>query len=194
MLPVMAQEIDDKALMVRYRHGEVAAFENLYARHKGPLYRYFLRQGLVAETAAELMQEVWMKIIRAKDRYEPTAKFTTYLYQLAHNCLIDLYRRSAHKMAQQISGDDIDVNLLPAAAGANPETDAIHGESAAQFRAALASLPDEQREAFILKQEAGLSLADIAAVTGVSTETAKSRLRYAFSKLRRLLAGDRCDA
>jgi len=194
MLPVMAQEIDDKALMVRYRHGEVAAFESLYARHKGPLYRYFLRQGLAAESAAELMQEVWMKIIKSKDRYEPTAKFTTYLYQLAHHCLVDRYRRSAHKIAQQISGDDLDVNLLPAAAGANPETDAIRGESAAQFRTALASLPDEQREAFILKQEAGLSLADIAAVTGVNAETAKSRLRYAFSKLRSLLAGDRCDA
>jgi len=194
MLPVMAQEVDDKALMVRYRQGEVAAFENLYARHKGPLYRYFLRQGIGTESAAELMQEVWMKIIRAKDRYEPTAKFTTYLYRLAHNCLIDQWRRTAHKMAQKISDDDIDVMQLPAAAAANPEANAIRGESAARFHAALASLPDEQREAFILKQEAGLSLADIATATGVNAETVKSRLRYAFSKLRRRLDGDGIDA
>ena len=135
-----------------------------------------------------------MKIIRAKDRYEPTAKFTTYLYRLAHNCLIDQMRRSAHKMAQKMSGDDIDVMQLPAAAAANPEVNAIRGETAARFRTALASLPDEQREAFILKQEAGLSLADIATVTGVNAETVKSRLRYAFGKLRRRLGGDGIDA
>lgn len=194
MLPVMATDPDDKALMVRYQQGEVAAFENLYARHKGPLYRYFLRQGIGTEPAADLTQEVWMKIITAKDRYEPSAKFTTYLYRLAHHCLVDQYRRSAQKMAQKISGDDIDVTQLPDSAGSGPEADALRGESAAQFRAALANLPDEQREAFILKQEAELSLADVAYVTGVSAETAKSRIRYAFDKLRQQLVRDRADA
>ncbi len=193
MLAVMAQEVDDQALMVGYRHGDAAAFEALYARHKGPVYRYFLRQGVGKESAAELMQEVWMKIIGAKDRYEPTAKFTTYLYRLAHHCLIDRSRRSAHKMAQKMSGDDFDVMQVPAAAASGPEASAIRGEAAAQFRTALASLPDEQREAFILKQEAGLSLADIATVTGVNGETVKSRLRYAFGKLRRHLGEDRTD-
>jgi len=190
MLPVMARESDDKALMVRYRDGEVAAFEALYTRHKGPLYRYFLRQGLGPEPAAELTQEVWMKIIRAKERYEPTAKFTTWLYRLAHNCLVDQYRRSAHKIAQHRADDDNAVTQLPAAPAGNPEATAMRDESVKQFRAALAKLPDEQREAFILKQEAGLSLADVAAITGVSAETAKSRLRYAFSKLRRQLDED----
>ena len=131
-----------------------------------------------------------MKIIRAKDRYEPTAKFTTYLYRLAHNCLVDQYRRSAHKIVQNSSGDDDAVTQLPASPMENPETSAIRDETAKQFRNALANLPDEQREAFILKQEAGLSLADVAAITGVSAETAKSRLRYAFSKLRRQLNED----
>lgn len=194
MLPGMARDLDDKTLMVRYRQGEVAAFEDLYTRHKGPLYRYFLRQGMSGESAAELAQEVWMKIIGAKDSYEPTAKFTTYLYRLAHNCCVDQLRRSAYKMTQKISGDDIDVTQLPDPAVADPEEEAIRGESSAKFRDALANLPTEQREAFILKQEAGLSLADVAAVTGVSAETAKSRLRYAFDKLRRQLAGDRDDA
>jgi len=191
MLPVMARESDDKALMVRYRQGEVAAFETLYARHKGPLYRYFLRQGLDRESSAELMQEVWMKIIGAKDRYEPTAKFTTYLYRLAHHCLIDRSRRSAHKMAQQTAGQDLDPADLPAGAAADPQTGAIRDEDAEKFRSAVARLPDEQREAFILKQEAGLSLDEIALVTGVNAQTAKSRLRYAFGKLRRQLAGSR---
>jgi RNA polymerase sigma-70 factor (ECF subfamily) len=189
MLPVMARESGDRALMVRYGQGEIAAFEALYARHKGPLYRYFLRQGLDSDSSSELMQEVWMKIIKAKDRYEPNAKFTTYLYRLAHNCLIDRFRRAAPGLAHKTAGADFDLTGLPAAEEANPEVAVIRGESAERLRAALANLPDEQREAFILKQESGLSLADVAYVTGVSTETAKSRLRYAFSKLRQQLAG-----
>ncbi len=133
MLPVMAREFSDKTLMARYQRGEVAAFEALYTRHKGPLYRYFLRQGFSSEASAELMQEVWMKIIRAKDRYKPTAKFTTYLYRLAHYCRVDQYRRSAHKMEQKTDGADIDVAELPAATTANPEADVIRDESAGNF-------------------------------------------------------------
>jgi len=191
MLPVMARESDDKTLMVRYRQGEVAAFETLYARHKGPLYRYFLRQGQDLESAAELMQEVWMKIIGAKDRYEPTAKFTTYLYRLAHHCLIDRSRRSANKMAQKTAGQEIDPADLPATNAADPQAGAMRDEAAEKFRSALANLPDVQREAFILRQEVGLSLAEIALVTGVNAHTAKSRLRYAFARLRKQLVRDR---
>jgi RNA polymerase sigma-70 factor, ECF subfamily len=194
MLADMATEPSDRELMTRYGQGEVTAFEVLYARHKGPLYRYFLRQGLDPDTAAELTQEVWMKIIGAKARYEPSAKFTTYLYCFAHNCLIDRYRRAATGLAHRTAGADFDLNALPAADTENPEATAIRDESAERFRAALVNLPDEQREAFILKQEAGLSLADVAYVTGVSTETAKSRLRYAFSKLRQQLTGHEDNA
>jgi RNA polymerase sigma-70 factor (ECF subfamily) len=190
----MARDSSDRVLMTRYRQGEVAAFEVLYARHKGPLYRYFLRQGLGTEASAEMMQEVWMKIISAKDRYEPTAKFTTYMYRLAHNCLVDRYRRSNPGLAHKTAGAEFDLTTLPAAEAAEPEVVAMRDESAEQFRAALANLPDEQREAFILKQEAELSLADVAYVTGVSAETAKSRLRYAFRKLRHQLAGHEDNA
>jgi len=194
MLPVMARESSDRELMTRYKQGEAVAFEMLYARHKGPLYRYFLRQGLGPDSSAELTQEVWMKIIGAKDRYEPSAKFTTYLYRLAHNCLIDRYRRAAAGLAYKTAGADFDLNELPAADTANPEAVVIRDESAERFRAALVNLPDEQREAFILKQEAELSLTDVAYVTGVSPETAKSRLRYAFRKLREQLAGHEDNA
>jgi RNA polymerase sigma-70 factor (ECF subfamily) len=186
----MVREIEDRTLMVRYRDGDVAAFETLYVRHKGSLYRFFLRHGMSTDAAAELMQEVWMKIIKARDGYEPTAKFTTYLYRLAHHCLIDRTRRSEHRMAQKTTETNVDVTGLPASARACPEADAIRDESVRRFREALTELPDEQREAFILKQEAGLSLADVAYVTGVSTETAKSRLRYAFDKLRQRLVRD----
>ena len=194
MLPVMARWSGDTKLMTRFMQGDAGAFETLYARHRAPLYRYFLRQGLDAETAAELAQDVWLKVIHAKDRYKPKAKFTTYLYRLAHNCLVDRFRRSATQLMHKTAGADFDLSTLAADPAENPEQNVIRHEAAERLRKALAELPDAQREAFILKQEAGLSLADVAEVTGVSTETAKSRLRYAYDKLRRRLAANGTSA
>jgi len=189
MLPVMAGELDDRDLMVRYCAGDVAAFETLYARHKGPLYRYYLRQGLDDATAAELFQEVWAKIIKARKRYRPTAKFSTYMYSVAHNCLIDHFRRCGRAVDVFDEGV-VTVQELPADDRDGPQARALSHERREQFHAALESLPDEQREAFVLREETGLGLADIAAVTHVSPETAKSRLRYAVRKLRSMLADE----
>lgn len=189
MLPVMAGELDDRDLMIGYRDGDVAAFETLYSRHKGPLYRYYLRQGLDPATAAELFQDVWAKIIKARDRYRPTASFSTYMYQIAHNCLIDHYRRSGRSVATVDEGA-VSLHELPGNDCDGPEAGATSLETIERFRAALAALPDEQREAFVLREETGLALADIASVTGVSAETAKSRLRYAVGKLRAMLADE----
>jgi len=187
MLPGMAGGIDDRVLMVRYRNGDVAAFETLYTHHKGPLYRYFLRQGQSRENASELFQEVWTKIIRAKDRYQPTAKFTTYMYQLAHNCLVDHLRKQSRKPQQAANLVEIDPDDVAADETDGPESGAHTLQTVERFRDALSALPDEQKEAFVMREEGGLSLNEIAAATGVSAETAKSRLRYAVNKLRIIL-------
>jgi len=189
MLPVMAGELDDRDLMSGYRDGDVAAFETLYTRHKGPLYRYYLRQGLNEAIAAELFQEVWTNIIKARERYRPTARFTTYMYQIAHNCLIDHYRRSGRSVATFDEGT-VAMAELPGSDCDGPESGATSLETRERIRAALAALPDEQREAFVLREETGLGLQDIAAATGVSAETAKSRLRYAVQKLKSMLADE----
>lgn len=84
----------DETLMLRYRDGEVAAFAPLYARHKGALYRYLLRQCGQPALAEELFQDVWLKLIAARAGYTVQARFATYLYRLAHNRLIDHYRAS----------------------------------------------------------------------------------------------------
>src|SRR5436190_18395294 len=83
----------DEDLMLAYRDGNAAAFDQLYRRHKGPLYRYLLRQCRDAAAAEELFQDVWMNLVRARAGYTVTARFSTYLYRLAHNRLIDHYRR-----------------------------------------------------------------------------------------------------
>ena len=176
----------DENLMLAYAAGDAAAFDALYARHKGGVYRYLLRQCRQSGVADELFQDVWMNLIRARASYAPTAKFTTWLYRLAHNRLIDHYRASAHLTL--VSADDeahVDaIAALPGVRGDEPQVRAENRELGERLRAAVAALPPAQREAFLLQQEGGLSLAEIAELTGVGTETVKSRLRYALAKLR----------
>ena len=172
--------------MLRYAAGEVAAFEVLYGRHKGGVFRYLLRHG-AGNASEELAQDVWASLIRVRIQYQPTAKFTTYLYRLAHNRLIDFYR--AEGRAEWVSRDADDgtddiVTALPGLRTAQPEVQVESNNIANRMRAAIASLPEAQREACLLQQEGGLSGAEIAEATSVPEETAKSRLRYAINKLR----------
>jgi RNA polymerase sigma-70 factor (ECF subfamily) len=175
----MAHAPDDRALMLRYRDGDVKAFETLYRRHKDPVYRYLLRLCRHRDTADDVFQEVWGKIIRARESYRPTAKFTTFLYRVAHNCFIDHVRRNKrHAGSAPLKVDD---HSDP---GETPEAATERTLARERLEAALLELPDEQRDAFLLHEEGGLSIDQIAAVTDCNRETAKSRLRYAMSKLR----------
>lgn len=178
--------------MLDYRGGDPVAFDVLYARYKGPLYRYLLHQCSVAAVAEELFQDVWMNLIRARDRYEPRAKFTTYLFSVAHNRLIDYYRRQAAGVPLSYD-DDPDEPLLervPASAQVEPDTQADLRAQAQRLLALIAELPEAQREALLLREEGALSVEEIALATGVNVETAKSRLRYAVAKLRRGMGVD----
>jgi RNA polymerase sigma-70 factor, ECF subfamily len=178
---------DDAELLLAYAAGEARAFEILYARHRAPLYRYLVRQCHDRELANDLFQEVWGKIIAQRSRYEARAKFQTFLYTVAYNCFIDHCRRRSvrPKLAEE---EDSELSV-PAPDSDSPDKGAERSELGAQLRSAIASLPAEQRDAFLLYEESGLSVEQIAAVTGVGAETAKSRLRYAVAKLRSALAG-----
>ena len=96
----MMGNLDDSALMLRYRDGDVAAFEALYRRHNDSLYRYLLRLSLNQATADDLFQETWGKIVKARQNYRPTAKFSTFLFRVAHNCFIDYVRRNKRHTAE----------------------------------------------------------------------------------------------
>ena len=175
----------DEELMLCYRDGDAGAFDVLYRRHRGGLYRYVVRLIANPGVADELFQDVWTNLIRARRTYTVSAKFTTYLYRLAHNRVIDYFR--AHAGAASVSLDDEDCPALPeppAARRDEPETALGVKRQAARLLELLAALPAVQREAFLLQQEGGLSVEEIADATGVSRETAKSRLRYALAKLR----------
>ncbi len=179
---------EDAQLMLAYAGGEMRAFENLYSRHRGALYRYLMRQARDTEIANDLFQEVWSRVIANRTRYEPRAKFRTFLFTLAHNCFIDHCRRMKSR-PHGVGIEDADAaDLLPADEDARPEAVLQRSESSARFRAALATLPQEQLDVYLLHEESELSLEEIARVTGVGAETAKSRLRYAVGKLKAAMA------
>lgn len=175
--------------MLGYRNGDVAAFELLYIRHKGALYRYLLRQCRVAAVAEELLQDVWLNLIHARERYEARAKFTTYLFRLAHNRLIDYYRRQSTGLPVSYTNEAL-LEEVPDAAQPAAETKLDLKRRAARLKELIAGLPEAQRETFLLREETGLSVEQIAEVTDVNPETAKSRLRYAVARLRAALGQD----
>jgi RNA polymerase sigma-70 factor (ECF subfamily) len=175
--------------MLAYAAGDASAFDRLYARHKGALYRYVLRHCASAGVADELFQDVWMNVIRARASYLPAARFGSWLFTLAHNRIVDHWRASGQATLVTLDDDDETVasSALVSPPHDEPDARASASEASARLRAALAALPPLQRDAFLLHQESGLSLAEIGHLTGVGVETVKSRVRYAVARLRAAL-------
>ncbi|HKB83723.1 MAG TPA: RNA polymerase sigma factor [Burkholderiales bacterium] len=181
---VTVEPVPDEQLMLRYRDGDAAAFEQLYGRHRGGVFRYVLRQVGLRSAAEEVFQEIWVNIVSSRARYRVEARFATFLYHVAHNCVVDYFRRKTPLHLISLDDDGDEVNQVAGPARDQPERAVAIRQSAAKLLNALALLPPEQREVFLLHEEGGLSLEEIATVTGTGRETAKSRLRYALAKLR----------
>lgn len=172
--------------MLEYRDGAIAAFETLYARHKGPLYRFVLRSVHERGKAEELHQDIWMRVIEARTRYQPQARFTTWLYTIAHHRLVDHWRRGGLRVVS-LDDEEAAIEEPQGNPGHNPARLAEARQGLARLLEAIHALPPAQREAFLLHEEAGLTVEEIAAATGTNAEAAKSRLRYALAKLRKAL-------
>lgn len=187
----MTDPRSDEALMLAYRDGQADAFDVLHGRWRGRLYRYLLHQCGGAAAAEEMYQDVWIKVIGARGHYEVTARFSTWLFRIAHNRLVDHWRRSGREIVEETAafddGDDAPPDPLAAASASpdeTPERRCERGQLAAELIAAIEALPAVQRDAFLMAEEGGMTLEEIAAATGTGRETVKSRLRYALAKLR----------
>ena len=183
----------DESLMLRYRDGDVRAFELLVTRHRKPLFNFILR--FVRDTAAaeDVTQETFLRLVKGADAYERQAKFTTWLYTIARNLCVDAARRGKHRKAASLDaplGDEDGaaslLDLVPDA-GAGVDRQAQSRELAIRLRQAIEALPDEQREIFLLREVADLQFNEIANVIGCPENTVKSRMRYALEKLREAL-------
>ncbi len=179
----------DEKLMLKYKKGDATAFETLYSRHKDALYRYFIRQCFNNVFADELFQDTWMSLINSREKYVAKAKFNTYLYHIAHNKLIDHYRRNKSGLPSSYSRDTSQADDIPMQTHEQPEQLACMLQKSEHVLKAIGLLPEAQREAFLMREESGLSLEEIAEITSVNKETIKSRLRYAVNQLRKTLAG-----
>lgn len=172
----------DESLMLAYQQGDSVAFEVLYGRHKNALFAFLYRSSGNAAVCEELAQEAWMSIIRALERYQTSAKFKTYLYQVAHNKLVDFWRSNNKRLYDvDIDGHDVSDTC------SSLENSHASAEARGRISMALLQLPSDQRDAILLREE-GFSQEQIAEIVGVGRETVKSRLRYASQQLRVLLA------
>lgn len=167
--------------MALYQKGSAQAFTVLFERHKGRLYHYLYRLLGDRAQADDLFQETFLRVVRHAQDYEPTAKFTTWLFTIARNQCMDLFRRK---------------KVRHAALGALREAAEAQGEGVAprelghRLAAVLAALAEEQREVFLMRELLDIPFKEIAQVTGVPESTVKSRMRYALEKLREGLGAE----
>jgi RNA polymerase sigma factor (sigma-70 family) len=185
----MPTTIPDEELMIRYREGDLRAFEELYGRHSVGLYRFVAWRSPRADWVDEVVQDSWANLHHARGRYRPDATFRTYLYQIARNRLIDLVRQQQPLLAAEMGTgtdgrDAFDVLADAARDVPTPEAALDEKQRHDRLHMALAGLPGEQKEAVVLQQFSGMSLDEIAVIVAAPVETVKSRLRYAMRRLR----------
>ena len=182
-------DASDEALMLAYAAGDAGSFEELYARHRGKLYRYLLRQLRDNALADELFQDVWQRVVAARAGWTNSSKsadagFATWLYTIAHHRLGDHWRSLKHRPAAPADADERTARV---ADPDTPERVLSEFEHRRQLQLALDDLPEEQREVLLLRLEQELTLEEIGEITGVGRETVKSRLRYARDKWRAVM-------
>ena len=189
MREVAATEETDEALLAQYARGDAQAFELLYRRHELRVWRYLERNTRNRASADELMQEVWFAVAREAGHYQPTARFSTWLFTIAHNRMIDLIRANRRHASLDELGYEADIVLEQLMTGPSegPVAAAVARDQATALTRAVEELPHDQREEFLLQAEGDLSVEDIAEIMKSSFETTKSRLRYARTKLRESL-------
>ncbi len=182
---LLTDETPDEMLMHAYVQGSNAAFDRLYARYRGPLYRVLLRLLPRRDLADEVFQDTWLRMVSHRESWRADVPFRAWLLRIARNRAIDTLRQTR----PETMGEAAEFWLESAVASdPGPEAAASGTQTAAQLEQALAALPGSQREAFLLRAELGLGHEEIGELTGVGTETAKSRLRYAYARLRELLS------
>jgi RNA polymerase sigma-70 factor (ECF subfamily) len=184
-------DLADEELMALYVRDEEAAFEVLVSRYKQPLFGFLYRYLGQVDKAEDVFQEVFYEVIRARKRYRPEAKFSSWIFRIARNRAVDRLRRDGFRDMESLNEQiefhehEGETRLDRVEDGEpGPEALASAHEIEMAVKDALAQLPPEQREVFWLKERSGLTTNEIAEITNVSTNTVKSRLRYALEKLR----------
>ncbi len=191
----MRPAASDEQLMLDFKSGDARAFAMLVSRHRGPVYNFILRYVRHRQRAEDLLQETWLKVVRNSSQWQPTARFTTWVYTIARNLCVDNARKESFRKTDSLdapasneaSDSRLVGDLVADEAGLQPDRGAHNTQVRPMIEQALASLPPEQREVFMLREYQGIGFREIAEVVGINENTVKSRMRYALEGLRKRL-------
>jgi RNA polymerase sigma-70 factor (ECF subfamily) len=190
----VAAEETDEQLMRRFQRGDARAFETLMHRHQAPIHGFLLRLTGERTRAEDLVQEAFLRLVKGAAGWEPRAAVRTWLFTIARNLATDAARRQALRVTEPLDATGPDGegprHPPPAATGPAPDEAAEAARLRPRLEAALAALPVDQREVFLLREHAGLGFAEIAEATGANENTVKSRMRYALLALRARLSAE----
>ena len=190
-----SDDVTDEMLMLRYQRGDRDAFALLVRRYKVRVFNFVLRRVKEANAADDLAQDVFLRVVQKAGDFKHEARFSTWLYTIARNLSIDhlrkmsLRRHASLDQPSKNSGPD----LVETLSDQHPRGDVERTAAATRVQqciiSAVDALPEDQREVFLLREVANLPFKDIAEITGVGENTAKSRMRYALDRLQAAL----CD-
>ena len=186
----------DEMLMVRYQRGDREAFAELVRRYKRPIYNFVIRQLRHPNTAEDLTQDVFLRVVQNAAEFKHEARFSTWLYTIARNLCVDQLRRLSHRrhpsLDQPAGGGEDARPLVESIAdshhSSSVERSAAGTEVANRIVEAVDELPHDQREVFLLREIGNLPFKEIAEITGVGENTVKSRMRYALDRLQQALS------
>jgi len=186
--------VTDEALMIRYQRGDSSAFAQLVRRHQTPLYNFAFRQLGAPQVAEDVVQDAFVRVVQNAGDFKHEARFTTWLYTIARNLCIDQMRKRALRRHPSLDesrsseeGEGPTLGEQTADTTANVERDAGGAEIKQRIAKAVETLPNEQREVFLMRELANLPFKEIAEITGVPENTVKSRMRYALERLQEAL-------
>jgi RNA polymerase sigma-70 factor (ECF subfamily) len=192
--PKRSYDPPDETLMLRYQQGDRSAFATLVRRHQMPLYNFALRQVRVPQVAEDVVQESFVRVVQNAADFKHEARFTTWVYTITRNLCIDHLRKRAlrkHPSLDESRGEEGDGPTLgeqTADPRASVEREATGTELKERIARAVDTLPDEQREVFLMRELSNLPFKEIAEITGVPENTVKSRMRYALERLQEALS------
>lgn len=191
------QDAEDTKAMLAFQNGDASAFDRLIRRHQRALYNFCYRMLGSPAAAEDSTQEVLLKMVRATDRWTPSARVRTWMYRIARNHCIDELRKAKHRQTESMdrplqeegaAGGGTLGDRLADSQAVPPDRGAASLHLRERLIQAIQALPEEQREVFLMREQAGLPFKEIADVVGVPENTAKSRMRYALEALRASLA------
>ena len=193
-MTALGKDPPDETLMLRYQQGDRAAFAQLVRRHQTALYNFALRQVRIPQVAEDVVQETFVRVVQNAADFKHEARFTTWVYTITRNLCIDHLRKRAlrkHPSLDESRGEEGDGPTLgeqTADPRASVEREATGTELKERIARAVDTLPDEQREVFLMREIANLPFKEIAEITKVPENTVKSRMRYALERLQEALA------